>query len=863
LIPPQEPTGNLTTDHQPAPAAAPVPGLSPSSLPRPFKARTSPSDPAAGGLWSSAWLAVGVLAAFTIGLFWRFVFLGQSYLPADILATWYPWKAIEPNRPPHNPLLSDVIDTFYPQDAFFAAQLHQGQIPLWDPSILGGHPSLADGWSAELYPIHLLLAGIFPLHLAHDLDLLLHVFLAGLFSWLLLRQLGVGSFGALIGGLAWMANGYVMVWLEYGHTVAVAALLPLSLWLYEKAVAERRWRWAVLAGVAVGLALLAGSLQRGAYLLLALGGYLVYRALVCYLAERRPQALLWPVGAGALALTLGFALAAAQLLPTLALAGLSQRPVESLAQLFPAPGLRLALLATFLAPGLAGGPTYPIDLYPLALTNANEFQGYAGLLPLLLAGVAIVRRRGPALYFTAMVVLALLLALGTPLYVVLYDLAPDFNKLGPQRILVLYAFGVAMLAGFGADELASGAGVALARRLQRLVLAALALAALGAVALNLAVRLGQAPILAAGRAYVRGHVYGTALNPRSLAAYDAQVVTLYHQLVNLYAPTSPAIYLPFAFGFGCLIVCWLRERRPGLFPAAAVLLIAVDLGSFALGYNTTVDPRTIYPPTPAIHFLQSDHALYRVALNTGAATMFPDTLQPFGIQELGGYESLYSGRVARLLASVQAGEPAASPFGNLALLSQFRSPLLDLLNVKYVLAPPGSPLPGPGFTRVHDGDLAIFENRNVLPRAQVVGQCRVAASSNAALAALFQPGFRPDRTVILEAPASATCGAAGPGGQATVIAYAAQSVEIRASAPAGGWLVLADTADPGWQASVDGRPAPVYLADYALRAVALPPGHHLVRFTYAPRAFSLGLAISLAAAALAATLLLAPLVRRH
>src|SRR5262249_10557352 len=71
-------------------------------------------------------------------------------------------------------------------------------------------------------------------------------------------------------------------------------------------------------------------------------------------------------------------------------------------------------------------------------------------------------------------------------------------------------------------------------------------------------------------------------------------------------------------------------------------------------------------------------------------------------------------------------------------------------------------------------------------------------------------------------------------------------------------LFLADTFDPGWSATVDGRPAPVRPAYAAFRAVALRAGRHTVVFTYVPEGFSVGLAITLASLALGVALIFWP-----
>ncbi len=57
-------------------------------------------------------------------------------------------------------------------------------------------------------------------------------------------------------------------------------------------------------------------------------------------------------------------------------------------------------------------------------------------------------------------------------------------------------------------------------------------------------------------------------------------------------------------------------------------------------------------------------------------------------------------------------------------------------------------------------------------------------------------------------------------------------------------MVLLDTFFPGWVASVDGRPAPIFRADYLMRAVYLPAGAHTVTFEYQPLAFTWGLGLA-------------------
>ena len=80
------------------------------------------------------------------------------------------------------------------------------------------------------------------------------------------------------------------------------------------------------------------------------------------------------------------------------------------------------------------------------------------------------------------------------------------------------------------------------------------------------------------------------------------------------------------------------------------------------------------------------------------------------------------------------------------------------------------------------------------------------------------------------------------------------TVDVRSTTD--GVLVLADAYARGWQAAIDGRPAPLARADAAFRAVPVGRGAHTVRFTYRPQTFSVGVAVSALACAVWLVLLL-------
>lgn len=139
------------------------------------------------------------------------------------------------------------------------------------------------------------------------------------------------------------------------------------------------------------------------------------------------------------------------------------------------------------------------------------------------------------------------------------------------------------------------------------------------------------------------------------------------------------------------------------------------------------------------------------------------------------------------------------------------------------------PLVSGNYRLIHSGDVKIYENLDVLPRAFVVGDAVSAESTQDAVQLMRDPDFDPRRTVVLtdHEPVSFS----GGDGSVTIVDYAPERVVISAESSDGGILVLTDAFYPGWQATIDGEPTPIVQANGLFRAIILPPGLHEIVFT--------------------------------
>ena len=167
------------------------------------------------------------------------------------------------------------------------------------------------------YPTFLLRM-ILPTDVAMTWGFIIHVFLAGLFTYVFLRSLGLGFFGALVGGLAYMMSGNVAGLVSPGHDgkLFVSALLPLSLFFVVRGVRDgRQWAWGALA-ITVGLGVLSPHPQLLQYMLLVAGSLGLFLAFADTGSGKLPRATaLRRLAAAAIAVVLGGAMGAIQYLP--------------------------------------------------------------------------------------------------------------------------------------------------------------------------------------------------------------------------------------------------------------------------------------------------------------------------------------------------------------------------------------------------------------------------------------------------------------------------------------------------------------------------------------------------------------------
>jgi hypothetical protein len=748
-----------------------------------------------------------VLAAATLGFFWRILFTPDAWKPAGG---------------------GDLVSFLFPTYRFAAASLRAGHLPLWNPYLYGGVPFLADMQTGLFYPLNQLLFLMAPgfSYKAMEWMVVVHVFLAGLFMYLCLRYLEPGRpmhvMAALTGASAYMFSDLFVVHFGNLNLVAVAAWLPLVFLLFWRALRGRSLPLAAGAGLALGISTLEGHLQITLYIGLAMA----VAALVEAAAQRRLwRERVWPFLALAVATAVSLGLAALVLLPAWEYTRLSPRAALSYQD-----AARYSLV-----PGLLGEMLVP------ALFSSQEpslywgvwdrvAAGYLGIFPLMLAGIAVFLRRGRAIrLFVILAGVALLLALGgeSVIHGWAYRWLPGFGQIrAPARMILLVDFALAGLAALGIDRLLAP----LDRRERKLFAAAWR---------GLVWLVGASALIGGAWAY--------------LMIYQAQDrdPTLFWRVSQAGSGVVLALLIA---GAG---LAWLGARRSGRVGRRALGwlaagLVFVDLASVGAYTDLGNKPPTSgYDHPLVLKFLRSDPGFFRIDSRTDVwGAWQPDMALLSGLYDVAGVDNpLAVADMARFWDGIGGRSTR----------------LYDLLGVRYVLGSKEVTLDRNKFSLVFDGDLSVnvYRNETALPRAFLVHRAVIATSHEDAWNRIHEPGFDPVTTVVLEGGGQALD--LEPAGQAAVrvVGYEPEKVVLELDNPAGGYLLLSDPFYPGWQARVDGEPAAILQADYAFRAVAVPAGTHQVTMVFQSSSWYTGRAISLLTLAILLVLAGVALLRRH
>jgi len=681
---------------------------------------------------------------------------------------------------------------------FGFGELAKGNLALWNPHIFSGAPFFGAMQSALLYPPNWLFLAL-PLPLATNWSIALSVWLLGAFMYLWAWRRGLHPFAAFVSAALLMFCAPYFLHVPAGHLNILGAIawIPLLFLAIDEWLALRRLAWCLIGMLTVSMQILSGHPQYVYFTALAAGGYALMR-----LAERRDHRA--AAAAGLLSFYAGGALLAAVQLfvgfQAMAETIRSQALPFQFAASFNFPPENLI---TLVAPGFFGDVTNQPYWGRWYLWEACAFIGVTGVA-LAVYGMTTVKMAGKKALLTVAAIAALL-ALGnsTPLFRILFDWLPLFDRFrGAGKFIFITALVLVLLAGYGLDRILRERNLPM-RAVWVGGAIAVALCAAATAIRTVDWSVVTAAVLATGQTYVDRQVF-----PASQA---------FASLGLLLAGLTLAAAV-------CLAL-WVRRERRAVFLLGA--LAVGEVFAFARMQRTTFDSALLVVPQLR-QFLAEHPGEYRI-LNLWN----PNTAMSLRAFDAWGYDPGVTRRYAEFIDWSEGGDPDRAT--NYVTFRRFH-PLLAMLRVKYVVVVENSVM------TIHPGAVPP------LRRLELVGAYQIHGQRAEILRAMGEASFDPRKEVILEREPDPVPVAADTQGRARIVREGTDFMEVDADVASPSILLVTDAWARGWRAApLEGssqRSYELMPANYALRAVALDRGKHRLRLEYAPLAFHVGAIVS-------------------
>jgi hypothetical protein len=740
----------------------------------------------------------------------------------------------------------DLTMTFRSRFQFLRHSVFAGSFPLWDPYPANGQPAVSDALYQLFHVPSLLVRLLLPETIAYNAFVALPVPLAGWGMYLFLRR-HVTPAASAFGAIAFAISGPTVSTTNFPNMSWSVAAVPYVFWAMERLFERRTPAASVVLALVVSCQALAGEPVTFATTLAIAAAYATLPE--GRWRDRRLFAMS-AVGLGG-----GLLLSAIQYLPLTAASAGSMRGLGAVSDFWafhPLALLELAVPHFF-------GDYFQSSLremgWMLALNSQRDpfyYTMYVGVPMALLAAVAAFSGRPRTIFWTVVILACAIASLGpyTPVYPLLRTLIPPLRSFRfPVKYLSLAAFGIATLAAMAFQWVLDGTVPRRALRIALTVACAIAALAYALIAWVLI-----APALPI-RAFF--HLAVWARVPAPIQGAEFLLFRARPLLTSLLLKLLCASFLLW------LAASARRERRLALVVFAG--FAAVDLLASNSGVNPTMSVALLKDPAWVASIPTDLHERVYVGGRLEGYVNTTDVDAPKYARYLDEYSEmqqrylivgqlLFHTSGARIRESMSFDLPVLWPTDFARAGGWFklatredRLRYLQRVGTRFVILPtPPSPGARPLAQLLGAEQLHLYDFNPAARRAYVVPSAGMGPDVNWQIQGLFQPRFDPAKGVLVSDPPPPPAGIPGPPvpPSATFVEDGLNRVVIRAGSPGDGYLALMDTYNPDWHVEVDGQPAPLMRVNGLFRGVHLRPGEHRVVFTFRPRKFYEGAAIT-------------------
>ena len=113
---------------------------------------------------------------------------------------------------------------------YYSQELKRNRIPIWNPQIGTGFPTLAEGQTAIFFISNLILFRLLPFLYAYNMTLILSFITAAIGTYLFCRSLNLTKLASTFAGLITPLGGFFVFHVQHHNLLQTATLLPLLFW---------------------------------------------------------------------------------------------------------------------------------------------------------------------------------------------------------------------------------------------------------------------------------------------------------------------------------------------------------------------------------------------------------------------------------------------------------------------------------------------------------------------------------------------------------------------------------------------------------------------------------------------------------
>lgn len=719
----------------------------------------------------------------------------------------------------------------------------EGQKPLWFPYIFSGMPGFSSlayiPYNVSYVQSIIYFFGTLLFLKAQEAWFVLHYFLAGIFMYMLARQMKFKQLPALLAALVFTLSPYAVGLSIHGHGSKMMALsyIPILLLLTNYLFEKSNLLALGLFSIAIGTALLTNHVQMVYYGFMLIGLFFIY-IIITNKTEWKSSVKFTIMFAAAF--IIGFGISSYVYLSVHEYAQYSIRGGGE--------------------PGVTGGLNYdyatnwsfhPLETLNLLIPSFFGFSTpyywgwmpftdttvYFGIIPIILAIIALIYNRGRMIiFFILFTILILLISFGKHFnifYSLLFNYLPYFNKFrAPSMILHLLPLTFGIMAAYGLTFLLELKEKLDFQKFKK------NLYIIGGIIGGILI-LG---FIAKDTIYnqLSGFMFVKDGELQQFQQqYGAQANQALNQLKSIRFDMLWSDYIKFAIislaALGAILIYLNGKISKFAFSTLLILILTIDLLIIDRKFidpkpNNALEQRHL--PDQTVKFLKQDKSYFRIF---PIGQLFMDnTWMYHTIESVGGYSPAKIKIYQEILDScLYKGSDPAFPLN---------MNIVNMLNTKYIIAQ--GRLPEDRFQIVaYDQQKGFVTHLNpeYQPRAFFVDNILVAKNKNEVFSILNSATFNSKKTAVLEKEPAAPV-KKPDSSYIKFLTYKSNHIEIEAfSDVENALLVFSEVYYPaGWKAFIDGKETEIYKTNYILRSILVPSGKHKIELKFDPEIYKIG-----------------------